>query len=364
MTASPSPSAPLRLLAVHAHPDDESSKGAATMAMYAAAGVDVLVATCTDGSRGDIQNPAMEGQPHPKRDMAGRPPAGDGPGRPRSSASASAGWALWIPGCRRATPCRRCRPAPSPLQPLERAAAPLVRLVRDFRPHVILSYDENGGYPHPDHIMAHRVAVEAFEAAGDPARYPGTGEPWEPSKLYYDRAFSPDRFRALHFALEEAGLQSPYAERLAAWLEADAEGPHPAGPDAPHHHPGRVRRLLRSPRRGAPLAPHPGGPGGILLRGLRGDAAPDLALGGLLPDPVPDPGRTAGNGPLRRAKIEASPVEDEPRRRQGPQNVPTEGSPRAFLAPRPATTPAPAPRPRCARDCPRTRSPPACWASC
>ena len=71
MTASTSPSAPLRLLAVHAHPDDESSKGAATMAMYAAAGVDVLVATCTDGSRGDIQNPAMEGQPHPKRDMAG-----------------------------------------------------------------------------------------------------------------------------------------------------------------------------------------------------------------------------------------------------------------------------------------------------
>ncbi|GAP54332.1 mycothiol S-conjugate amidase Mca, partial [Arthrobacter sp. Hiyo6] len=84
---------------------------------------------------------------------------------------------------------------------------------------MIVSYDENGGYPHPDHIMAHRVAVEAFEAAGDPDRYLGAGEPWEPSKLYYDRAFSPDRFRALHFALEEAGLQSPYAERLAAWLE-------------------------------------------------------------------------------------------------------------------------------------------------
>ncbi len=71
MTASASQSKPLRLLAVHAHPDDESSKGAATMAMYAAAGVDVLVATCTDGSRGDIQNPAVENEPHPKRDMAG-----------------------------------------------------------------------------------------------------------------------------------------------------------------------------------------------------------------------------------------------------------------------------------------------------
>ena len=65
MTVSSNSPAPLRLLAVHAHPDDESSKGAATMAMYAASGVDVLVATCTDGSRGDIQNPAVEGEPHP-----------------------------------------------------------------------------------------------------------------------------------------------------------------------------------------------------------------------------------------------------------------------------------------------------------
>ena len=116
--------------------------------------------------------------------------------------------------------------------PLDRAAAPLVRLVRSFKPHVILSYDENGGYPHPDHIMAHKVAVEAFEAAGDPDRYPEAGDAWEPSKLYYDRAFSPERFRALHFALEEAGLQSPYAERLAAWLESDAEGHTP--PPAAH----------------------------------------------------------------------------------------------------------------------------------
>ncbi|MDQ5861463.1 MAG: mycothiol conjugate amidase Mca, partial [Actinomycetota bacterium] len=113
------------------------------------------------------------------------------------------------------------------VQPLERAAAPLVRLVRDFKPQVIVSYDENGGYPHPDHIMAHRVAVEAFAASGDPDRYPDAGTAWEPSKLYYDRAFSPDRFRALHFALEEAGLQSPYAQRLAAWLETDAEGHTP-----------------------------------------------------------------------------------------------------------------------------------------
>ncbi|MET4540747.1 MULTISPECIES: mycothiol conjugate amidase Mca [Micrococcaceae] len=229
MTASSSSDQQLRLLAVHAHPDDESSKGAATMAMYAAAGVDVMVATCTDGSRGDIQNPAMEDAPHPKRDMAGA--------RRLEMANAAAVLGIqqrWLgfvdSGLPEGDPLPPLPPACFALQPLERATAPLVRLVRSFKPHVILSYDENGGYPHPDHIMAHKVAVEAFDAAGDPDRYPGMGEPWAPSKLYYDRAFSPERFRALHFALEEAGLQSPYAERLAAWLEADAEGHTPVPP--------------------------------------------------------------------------------------------------------------------------------------
>jgi mycothiol S-conjugate amidase len=230
MTASSSTPATLRLLAVHAHPDDESSKGAATMAMYAASGVEVMVATCTDGSRGDIQNPAVEGEPHPKRDMAGA----------RRLEMEQAAKVLgirqrWLgfvdSGLPEGDPLPPLPAGSFATQPLARAAAPLVRLVREFKPQVMISYDENGGYPHPDHIMAHRVAVEAFAAAGDPDRYPDAGEAWEPSKLYYDRAFSPERFRALHFALEEAGLQSPYAERLAAWLETDAEGhtPPPAG---------------------------------------------------------------------------------------------------------------------------------------
>ncbi|WP_426939370.1 mycothiol conjugate amidase Mca [Pseudarthrobacter sp. S3] len=226
MTASTHTPAPLRLLAVHAHPDDESSKGAATMAMYAASGVEVMVATCTDGSRGDIQNPAVEAEPHPKRDMAGA----------RRLEMDQAAKVLGIQqrwlgftdsGLPEGDPLPPLPAGSFSVQPLERAAAPLVRLVRDFKPQVIVSYDENGGYPHPDHIMAHRVAVEAFAAAGDPDRYPDAGAAWEPSKLYYDRAFSPDRFRALHFALEEAGLQSPYAQRLAAWLETDAEGHTP-----------------------------------------------------------------------------------------------------------------------------------------
>jgi mycothiol S-conjugate amidase len=232
MTASPSPSEPLRLLAVHAHPDDESSKGAATMAMYAAAGVDVLVATCTDGSRGDIQNPAMEGQPHPKRDMAGARRLEMN--RAAEVLGVRQRWLGFVDsGLPEGDPLPPLPVGSFATQTLQRAAAPLVRLVREFKPQVILSYDENGGYPHPDHIMAHRVTVEAYEAAGDPDRYPGAGEAWQPSKLYYDRAFSPDRFRALHLALEEAGLRSPYAERLAAWLEADAEGHTPPAPTHP-----------------------------------------------------------------------------------------------------------------------------------
>ncbi|QNE13954.1 mycothiol conjugate amidase Mca [Pseudarthrobacter sp. NBSH8] len=226
MTASTHTPAPLRLLAVHAHPDDESSKGAATMAMYAAAGVEVMVATCTDGSRGDIQNPAVEGEPHPKRDMAGARRL-----EMNRAAKVLGIEQRWLgftdSGLPEGDPLPPLPAGSFAVQPLARAAAPLVRLVRDFKPQVIVSYDENGGYPHPDHIMAHRVAVEAFAAAGDPDRYPDAGAAWEPSKLYYDRAFSPDRFRALHFALEEAGLQSPYAQRLAAWLETDAEGHTP-----------------------------------------------------------------------------------------------------------------------------------------
>src|SRR5918912_625524 len=139
----------LRLLAVHAHPDDESSKGAATLAKYVAQGARVIVATCTGGERGSVLNPALQG---------GAPP----PPLPA--------------GC-------------FALEPLETAAAPLVRLMREFRPHVVTTYDENGGYPPPDHVMCHKITIEAFEAAAEPARHPPTGEPWQPPKLYYHPGF-------------------------------------------------------------------------------------------------------------------------------------------------------------------------------
>ena len=106
------------------------------------------------------------------------------------------------------------------LVPLAEAAAPLVRLVRDFRPHVILTYDESGGYPHPDHIKTHQVAVEAFEAAADPDRYPEAGgEPWQPSKMYYFVTFHQAKYAALHEELLRRGLESPYSKIFEEWEE-------------------------------------------------------------------------------------------------------------------------------------------------
>ena len=217
----------LRLLAVHAHPDDESSKGAATMARYVAEGARVLVATCTGGERGDILNPALRATPT----CCATWPSSAGtrwPGPPPSSASSTAGWASSTPACPRATRCRRCRRAASRCEPLETAAAPLVRLVREFRPHVITTYDENGGYPHPDHIMCHKISVRGVRGRR-PTRTAtrAPGEPWQPLKLYYDRGFSRERSMAFHEAMLAQGLESPFAEWLERWTEERAARPAP-----------------------------------------------------------------------------------------------------------------------------------------
>ncbi|MEO3862983.1 mycothiol conjugate amidase Mca [Acrocarpospora sp. B8E8] len=201
-------------MAVHAHPDDESSKGAATMARYASEGVDVLVVTCTGGERGSILNPKMD-----------RPDILENMGEVRRLEMERAREIL---GVRQrflgfvdsGLPEDENEPLPEgcfALQSLEVASAPLVAAVREFRPHVILTYDDNGGYPHPDHIMTNRVSVEAFDAAGDPDRYPEAGEPWQPLKLYYQMGFSKNRFEALHEAMTSRGMGSPYADWISRW---------------------------------------------------------------------------------------------------------------------------------------------------
>jgi mycothiol S-conjugate amidase len=217
------PPARLRLMAVHAHPDDESSKGAATMARYVAEGVEVLVVTCTGGERGDILNPAMD-RPEIKANI----------GKVREQEMAAAREILgvrqsWLgfvdSGFPEGDPLPPLPEGCFALVPLEEAAEPLVRAVRDFKPHVILTYDENGGYPHPDHVKCHDVSVAAFEAAGDPDRYPDAGEPWQPLKLYYHLTFTKERLLALHAVLEREGRESPYAEWVSNWEDRPNKWP-------------------------------------------------------------------------------------------------------------------------------------------
>ncbi|WP_148572781.1 mycothiol conjugate amidase Mca [Nocardioides caldifontis] len=206
---------PLRLMHVHAHPDDESSKGAASTAKYVAEGVDVHVVTCTGGERGSILNPKMD-RPDVLENIAEiRRKEMDAA---REILGVSQDWLGFVDsGFPEGDP-----PPPLPegcfaTVPVEVAAEPLVRLIRSFKPQVVTTYDENGGYPHPDHVMCHKVTVAAFEAAGDPERYPDAGEPWQPLKLYYHHGFHRERTQALHDAMIERGLESPYAEWLAEW---------------------------------------------------------------------------------------------------------------------------------------------------
>jgi mycothiol S-conjugate amidase len=203
-------------MAVHAHPDDESSKGAATMARYVDEGVDVLVVTCTGGERGSILNPRLEHDPNVlanlteirRREME----------TAREILSVRQAWLGFVDsGLPEGDPLPPLPDGCFALQEVEVAAEPLVRLVREFRPHVMTTYDEQGGYPHPDHIMCHKISVEAFAAAGDASRYRATGSPWRPLKLYYNQTFSKARTMALHDGLVEAGLPSPYAEWLERW---------------------------------------------------------------------------------------------------------------------------------------------------
>ncbi len=211
----PVPDDGLRLLHVHAHPDDESSKGAATTARYVSAGVRVMVATCTGGERGSVLNPAMDRPEVMERIADIRRAEMD---RARAILGVEQVWLGFVDsGFPEGDP-----PPPLPegcfaLAPLDEAVARLVHVVRTFRPQVMTTYDEDGGYPHPDHLRCHEVAVAAFDVAGDADAFPEAGKPWQPLKLYYHHSFHRARTQALHDAMLTRGLESPYAERLAQW---------------------------------------------------------------------------------------------------------------------------------------------------
>ncbi|NUU25282.1 MAG: N-acetyl-1-D-myo-inositol-2-amino-2-deoxy-alpha-D-glucopyranoside deacetylase [Streptomycetaceae bacterium] len=181
------PATPLSLLFVHAHPDDEVINNGASMARYAAEGVHVTLVTCTLGEEGEILVPELA---HLAADRE------DALGAHRMTEMADSMKALGVADQRYLGGPGRYRDSgmmgtPSNERPdcfwqadVDEAAGHLVPIVREVRPQVLVAYDEIGGYGHPDHIQAHRVAMRAAELAADPAY--GTGEPWEIAKIYWN----------------------------------------------------------------------------------------------------------------------------------------------------------------------------------
>jgi mycothiol S-conjugate amidase len=197
----------LRLLTVHAHPDDESSKGPATVRKYRDQGARTVLVCCTGGEEGDILNPAMD-RPEIRENLH----------------------AVRMEELRRATEIigydevvmlgyrdSGMPDSPANADPrcfaradLGEAVGQVVEIIRRERPHVVVTYaDDQEFYPHPDHLRVHDVSIPAFDAAADPDAFAGRGEPWQPLKLYY-AAWSRARVVALHEKFHELGLESPF----------------------------------------------------------------------------------------------------------------------------------------------------------
>ncbi|MEI7549374.1 MAG: mycothiol conjugate amidase Mca [Actinomycetes bacterium] len=197
-----------RLMAVHAHPDDESSKGAATMAKYVRAGHQVLVISCTGGERGDILNPDLKDSGITNLLEV------------RKSEMAHAQEILgvahhWLgfedSGFPQGDPLPPLPEGCFADIPVEIPAALLAEKILEFRPHVITTYDELGGYPHPDHIRTHEVTMAAVKLAAD--------QGWQVQKIYFNQQFTRERLEVLAQAMAELDLPNPYESWLQNWKD-------------------------------------------------------------------------------------------------------------------------------------------------
>jgi mycothiol S-conjugate amidase len=209
--------APLCLLSVHAHPDDESSKGAGTVHRYHQAGVRTVLVCCTGGEAGDILNPALD-----------TPEVRERLHEVRMEELAAAvdviGYdELVMLGYRDSgmpdSP-ENADPRCFARAPLDEAVGRLVEILRRERPQVVLTYgDDQKGYPHPDHLRVHEVTMAAIPAAADPEQFPEAGEPWQVAKVYYS-VWSRKRVEAMHAAFHEQGLESPFTED---WFKRESQ---------------------------------------------------------------------------------------------------------------------------------------------
>ncbi|MBJ7307992.1 MAG: mycothiol conjugate amidase Mca [Acidimicrobiia bacterium] len=197
------------LLSIHAHPDDEASKGASTVAKYKTEGVRAVLVTCTGGEEGDILNPAMD-RPEVRADLAAVRK------RELEAASALIGYdELVLLGYRDSgmpDSEANARPDAFANADLDEAVARLVKIIRREQPQVILTYgDDQQGYPHPDHLRVHDISLPAFDLAGDHTYRPDLGEPFTPLKMYYS-VWSRARVEATHAKFVELGLESPFSD--------------------------------------------------------------------------------------------------------------------------------------------------------
>ncbi|WP_212719509.1 N-acetyl-1-D-myo-inositol-2-amino-2-deoxy-alpha-D-glucopyranoside deacetylase [Blastococcus sp. CCUG 61487] len=201
-----------RLLLVHAHPDDETINNGATMARYVAEGAAVTLLTCTLGEEGEILVPELAQLAADQADQLGGYRIGE-----LRAAMAALGVTDWrfLGGAGRyrdsgmmGTPANE-HPRAFWNANLDEATAHAVAVVREVRPQVLVTYDEFGGYGHPDHIQAHRVAMRAVDAAADPAYRPDLGAPWEVAKVYWN-AMPRSVVQAGIEAMEALGEASPF----------------------------------------------------------------------------------------------------------------------------------------------------------
>jgi mycothiol S-conjugate amidase len=200
---------PLCILTVHAHPDDESSKGAGTIARYHAEGIHTVLVCCTGGEEGEILNPALD-TPEVRARIA------DLRIEELTKAADIIGYnevaMLGYRDSGMAGSESNANPASFAQAPLDEAVGRLVAVVRRSRPQVMVIYgDDQSGYPHPDHLRVHEIGAAAFGAAGDPDQFPEAGAPWQPEKLYYTE-FSVARFQEVHQKFLDLGLESPFDE--------------------------------------------------------------------------------------------------------------------------------------------------------
>ena len=204
-------------MAIHAHPDDEASKGAPTTAKYVAEGHEAVLVCATGGEEGDILNPVMD-----RDDVRENLPAVRAEELAKSVEAIGYHHLEWL-GYRdsgMADSEANAHPDCFAAADLDEAVDRFAVLIRRHRPHVMITYsDDQQGYRHPDHLRVYDITHPAIERAADASALPDGGEPWQVSKVYYS-TWSRARLIAHHETFQRLELESPYDEK---WFERPSQ---------------------------------------------------------------------------------------------------------------------------------------------